>query len=80
VLGVWVDSKLRWSTYIARVARKGNSQLEALSRLVGSTWDLTFARARILYTAIIRPAITYGCGIWAGGEKGEASRRALFDH
>ena len=26
---------------------------------------------RTLYTAVIRPTITYNCGIWAGGEKGE---------
>ena len=54
-----------------RAAEKGSAQLEALSRLVGSTWGLTFARARTLYMAVIRPTITYGCGIWAGGEKGE---------
>src|SRR5436305_1865960 len=71
VLGVWVDSKLRWSSHIARAAEKGGTQLEALSRLVGSTWGLTFARARTLYTAVIWPTITYGCGIWAGGEKGK---------
>jgi len=66
-----VDSKLRWSSHIARAAEKGSAQLEALSRLVGSTWGLTFARARTLYTAVIRPTITHACGIWAGGKKGE---------
>ena len=66
-----MDSKLKWSSHIARAAQKGGAQLEALSRLVGSTWGLTFARARNLYTVVIRPTITYGCGIWAGGEKGE---------
>jgi hypothetical protein len=71
VLGVWVDSKLKWSAHVAEAARKGRAQFEALSRLVGSTWGLTFARARALYTAVVRPTITYGCQIWAAGEKGK---------
>jgi hypothetical protein len=71
VLGVWVDGKLEWSTHVAEAASKGRAQFEALSRLVGSTWGLTFARARTLYTAVVRLTITYGCEVWAAGEKGE---------
>jgi len=70
-----VDGKLRWSTHIAQAAQKGNAQMVALSRLTGSTWDLTFGRARTLYTEVIRPTITYGCGVWAGGEKAKVFRR-----
>lgn len=64
VLGVW-------SAHVAEAASKGRAQFEALSRLVGSTWGLIFARARTLYTAVVRLTITYGCEVWAAGEKGE---------
>ena len=63
VLGVW-------SAHVAEAASKGRAQFEALSRLVGSTWGLIFARARTLYTAVVRLTITYGCEVWAAGEKG----------
>ena len=68
VLGVWVDSKLRWSTHIAQAAQKGLAQYEALSRLAASTWGLTFARARLLYTAVVRPTVAYASSIWALGD------------
>jgi hypothetical protein len=77
VLGVWVDSSLKWSVHVAEAASKGRAQFEALSRLVRSTWGLTFARARTLYTAVVRLTITYGCEVWAAGEKGGKDSQLL---
>ena len=71
VLGVWVDRKLRWSAHIAQAAQKGLARYEALSRLVASTWGLTFERARLLYTVVVRPTVAYASGAWAIGERGQ---------
>jgi len=71
VLGIWVDSKLKWLAHVAEAARKGHAQFEALSGLVGSTWRLTFTRARTIYTTVVRPTTIYGCQIWAAGDKGK---------
>ena len=36
----------------------------ALLRTTASTWGATFARARQIYNAVIRPAVAYGAAIW----------------
>lgn len=75
VLGVQVDSKLSWSAHIAQAAQKGEAQFTALSRLVASTWGLTFARARLIYTAVVRPTIAYAGSIWSSCEATQGQRQ-----
>ena len=53
-LGVWVDRKLRWTKHLEQAARRGAAQFEALGRILGSTWELSFAPTRLLYTAVVR--------------------------
>lgn len=60
LLGVWVDSKLRWGPHIKKAAEKGATQLQSLQRLCKSTWGASFQKARHLYTAIVRPTFTFG--------------------
>jgi Reverse transcriptase (RNA-dependent DNA polymerase) len=64
VLGLWVDSKLSWKPHIQNTATKATGQIAAMSRLLGSTWGATLKRSRLIYTAVIRPTITYGCNVW----------------
>jgi len=71
VLGVWVDRKLKWASHVQEAVRKGAAQFEALSRVTSSTWGPSFNRSRLLYAAVVRPTITYGCKVWAGGERGK---------
>jgi hypothetical protein len=78
VLGVWVDRKLKWTAHVQEAARKGAAQFEAMSRVVGSTWGPSFSRTRLLYTAVVRPTLTYGCNIWATGEKGRPPPTCLL--
>jgi len=56
---------------VAEAVGKGRAQYEAITRLVGSTWGLTFARARILYTAVVRLKIAYKYQVWAAGDEGK---------
>jgi hypothetical protein len=71
VLGVWVDSKLKWGPQVRKAEEKGLAQLKAMQRITASTWGTTFRKARLLYTAIIRPTLTHGCRVWGAGENGK---------
>lgn len=43
--------------------------MQSLQRLCKSTWGATFQKARHIYTAVVRPAMTYGCQVWNQTEK-----------
>jgi hypothetical protein len=51
--------------------------MQSLQRLCKSTWGATFQKARHLYTAVVRPAITYGCPVWTQATRdiGPSSRK-----
>src|SRR5215469_5651676 len=57
VLGVWVDPKMNWKEHTKIAVGKGNAAFDALSRISASTWGPCMRRTRLLYTAVIRPAI-----------------------
>ena len=64
VLGVWLDSSLRWKSHLDAVAGKMRTQLRALTCLSTSTWGLPLIQARMVYNMVIRPAMTYGAIAW----------------
>src|SRR6187402_1977695 len=64
ILGVWLDTKLRWSAHFREVQKKASAQTGALTRITASTWGASFIRARQVYSAVIRPALAYGAGVW----------------
>ena len=68
ILRVLLDSKLRWGPHVKRTAEKVAQQGRALTATAGSTWGATFAKAQLIYSAVVRPAITYGVTIWAPTE------------
>jgi hypothetical protein len=71
ILGVIVDSKLKWKEHIKRTAEKGQRAFEALSRITASTWGPSVQRARLVYSAVVRPTMLYGSQIW--GIKGDGT-------
>ena len=64
VLGLQIDDKLRWGPHVKKIQAKMTKQTLALTRLTASTWGATFAKARLLYSAVVRPAITYASSVW----------------
>lgn len=68
LLGVHLDPKLRWGPHIKQVQARGITQMASLQRLTKSTWGATFSKARHLYTAIVRPTLSFGAPIWATPE------------
>ena len=50
---------------------------EALSRLTASTWGPSMKRSRLLYTAVVRPAILYGSQVWGVRDDGTSPAASL---
>lgn len=63
-LGVTLDQKLTWNSHLIATLHKAKIALGISSRLAGKTWGLTPKNSLWLYTAVVRPIITYGCIVW----------------
>jgi hypothetical protein len=77
VLGIQIDTKLKWNPHIAKIHDRYASQSLALGRITASTWGASFERARLVYSAVVTPAITYGAGIWYSPQGTETARKAI---
>ena len=64
VLGLWIDGKLRWGPHIKEVQSKMVSQSMALTKVAASTRGATLSKTRQVYTAVVRPAMSYGAAVW----------------
>ena len=64
-LGVTLDSRLSFNPHIEGKVKAATQLLHRAGRLVGKTWGLTPSRARWVYTAMVRPFISYGAICWA---------------
>ena len=86
VLGVWLDPTLHWKNHLDAVAGKMKTQLRALTCLSASTWGLPLIQARMVYSMVIRPAMTYGAIAWhqpqgrAGLNRGPSGALAPFQN
>ena len=77
LLGVQIDSKLHWGAHVKKAAEKGQAQMQSLQRLCKSTWGATFQKARHLYTAVVRPVLTFGVKVWEAPEGLQEHRKGL---
>ena len=64
ILGVQLDSRLRWQAHFKEVRKKMETQMYALSRTTASTWGASTEKARHIYLAVVRPALSYGAALW----------------
>ncbi|KAJ5709444.1 hypothetical protein N7493_010778 [Penicillium malachiteum] len=60
ILGVLMDTRLKYKEYIARAASKGLEAAMELRRLRG----LTAATARQLFTSTVAPVVDYASNVW----------------
>uniref|UniRef100_A0A1I8F355 Fibrinogen C-terminal domain-containing protein n=1 Tax=Macrostomum lignano TaxID=282301 RepID=A0A1I8F355_9PLAT len=74
-LGLTLDHRLNWTPHIQTKAKKALAVLAQIRRAVGTTWGLTPRKLWWIYTAIIRPSISYASLVWASGLS-ERRRRA----
>lgn len=63
-LGITLDSKLNWGSQLNAITRKACIAFWQCKRLVGKRWGLNPKTTLWLYTAVIRPIITYGSVVW----------------
>lgn len=63
-LGVTIDQKLTWNAHLVNVLQKAKMALGASSRLMGNNWGINPRIALWLYTAIVRPIVTYASMVW----------------
>ena len=64
LFGVTLDSKLTWKPHITR---KATTALIQCRQIVGKTWGIKPFMIKWIYTAMIRPMMSYACVSWAGG-------------
>jgi hypothetical protein len=64
--------------YRATVAVICNRQANAITRIATSTWGATFQKARLVYTAVVRPTLTYGAPIWFSPEGKDKTKLSLL--
>lgn len=77
ILGVHLDSRLKWGPHIRQTATKAMAQMSAITRLTQSTWGASFAKARQIYAAVVRPVLAYGCEVWYDPEDKRVGRNKL---
>ena len=80
VLGVQLDSKLRWQPHVRLLQAKLMARTTAIQSITGSTWGLPIHTSRRVYSAVSRPAITHGAAAWyipaglRGHRKGDVAK------
>lgn len=68
-LGVIMDQRLSFGPHIKGLVNKGHKIIRSLYSLLNRNSHLSVGNKKLLYTAIIRPIITYACPIWCSASK-----------
>lgn len=63
-LGLILDRKLSWKLNVEDRVRKAAIALYSCKRTVGVNWGITPRIVHWLYTAVVRPIMTYGILVW----------------
>ena len=64
-LGVILQKNLNWNRQLEYALVKAKASFMTLRALVGKKWGLSPSRSLWVYKAMVRPAISYGCMMWA---------------
>ena len=63
-LGLILDRKLTWKDNLICRIEKASTALYTCRQMVGKKWGLSPKITYWIYTAIVRPILTYGCFVW----------------
>jgi len=63
-LGVILDSKLTFKPHLENKLKQANNALWTCKSFVGKNWGISPKMMLWMYTAIVRPMLTYGSFIW----------------
>ena len=76
-LGVTLDSKLNFNEHITNITKKATASLMQCRRAVGPTWGMSPKTCKWMYTAVIRPILSYCCSIWIRATQTDINARKL---
>lgn len=68
-LGVILDKRLSFVAHINNLTQKGHKAIRLLYPLLNKNSKLSVKNKRLLYTAVIRPTITYAAPVWCSVSK-----------
>ncbi len=71
VLEVQLNMKLRWNSHLRQIEADHVIKILMLSQLEIFIWEVTFAKARQIYSAMIRLRMTFEASIWHQRDKEE---------
>lgn len=77
VLGVQLDSKLRWAPHMREISAKLVIRQKAMQTITGSTWGPSLAAGRRMYSTIARPVLSHGAAVWYTPEGIKGHRKGL---
>ncbi len=63
VLGLMLNSKLNWNAHLRKVQAKMDNQIQALHCVAGSIWGAVLPVSRLMYAAVVRPAMTFAAPV-----------------
>lgn len=63
-LGVILDNKLNWNLHLDQIISKATNALWISKKTFGNKWGLKPKMIHWIYTAIVRPRITYASLVW----------------
>jgi len=66
-LGVILDSKLTWTAHIEHKCKKASNVFYQCRGAMGKTWGVSPKVAHWIFTAVVRPMLTYGALVWWQG-------------
>ena len=76
-LGIILDPKLNWHKHLNMKINKANNILWQCRRAMAPTWGLGPKQMKWIYTAIVRPTLTYCCILWHAYCDVENNRKTL---
>jgi len=65
LLGVTIDSQLKWREHLAEREVKFKRTVFTMRRYLGRTWGLNRHRLKTLYKAVAEPLLLYACSVWS---------------
>ena len=65
LLGVFIQSDLKWNTHVQYMVKRANSRLYVLRTL--KHHSLSVQDLIVVYTSFIRPVVEYAVPVWSGG-------------
>lgn len=76
-LGVLLDEKLNWNIHLEQVVNKATNALWISRKTFGKHWGLKPKMIQWIYTAIIKPRITYAALVWWPKTKQTTTQKKL---